>query len=54
MSDNLAHHLGETIEVLELYAIHLRAVIEEQRRPAADGNRATALWRYYDLWGEEN
>jgi hypothetical protein len=42
------------IAVLELYAIHLSAVVEQLRRPAADPNRRPDLGRYYRPWGVEN
>ena len=54
MSDSLGTHLRDVIEVLELYAIHLTAVVEQLRRPAADPNRGSDLWRYYRPWGVEN
>jgi hypothetical protein len=54
MSESLGPHLRDVIEVLELYAIHLRAVIEQLRRPAADPNRGSPLGRYYEPGGEGN
>ena len=54
MSDNLGAHLRDVIEVLELYAIHLRAVAEQLRHPAAEPNRGSPLGRYYRPAGEEN
>ena len=54
MPDSLGTHLRDVIEVLELYAIHLTAVVEQLRRPAADPNRGSSLGRYYGQNGVEN